>query len=88
MGRKENPVVRDVPAVGRLADFQRAWRATAGLTYEDLAHATGWSAATLRNAASGRRPPRRDVGGTPSPTAPDPIRRPSTCGGRPATTSG
>lgn len=61
MGRKENPVVRDVPAVGRLADFQRAWRATAGLTYEDLAHATGWSASTLGNAASGRRPPRRDV---------------------------
>ncbi|MFJ8086312.1 helix-turn-helix domain-containing protein [Streptomyces sp. NPDC096205] len=61
MGRTENPVVRKVPAVGRLADFQRTWRATAGLTYEDLARATGWSAATLRNAASGRRPPRRDV---------------------------
>lgn len=61
MGRKENPVVRDVPAVGRLADFQRTWRAAAGLTYEDLAHATGWSAAALRNAASGHRPPRRDV---------------------------
>ncbi|WDO11280.1 helix-turn-helix domain-containing protein (plasmid) [Streptomyces murinus] len=61
VGRTENPVVRKVPAVSRLADFQRTWRATAGLTYEDLARATGWSAATLRNAASGRRPPSRDV---------------------------
>ena len=53
--------MREVPAVGRLADFQRTWRTTAGLTYEELARATGWSAATLRDAASGRRPPRRDV---------------------------
>ncbi|MEU9788097.1 helix-turn-helix transcriptional regulator [Streptomyces phaeochromogenes] len=50
-----------MPAVGRLADFQQTWRETAGLIYDDLAEATGWSASTLRNAASGQRPPRQDV---------------------------
>ncbi|WP_406274910.1 helix-turn-helix domain-containing protein [Actinacidiphila glaucinigra] len=73
MGRTENPVDRTIAAVADLADYQRTLRAAAGLTYTELASATGVPATTLRRAASGRCVPDVNVvlaavtacGGTP-----------------------
>ncbi|TFE38555.1 XRE family transcriptional regulator [Streptomyces sp. ICN441] len=53
MGRKEKPVKATIVEVGKLAYFQREWRRRAGLSYDELAKATGVSATTLRSAASG-----------------------------------
>lgn len=61
VGRRENPVVRDIAEVGTLADFQREWRLKSGLSYDQLAKATGESATTLRRAASGACVPPRKV---------------------------
>ncbi|WP_281291168.1 helix-turn-helix domain-containing protein [Streptomyces montanus] len=61
VGRRENPVVRDIAEVGTLADFQREWRHKAGLSYDQLAKATGESPTTLRRAASGTCVPPRKV---------------------------
>ncbi|MEU0187067.1 helix-turn-helix transcriptional regulator [Streptomyces sp. NPDC006207] len=57
MGRTTKPVVSTIPAVGKLADYQRQLRARAGLTYDQLAALTGLSATTLRDAANGKKPP-------------------------------
>ncbi|MFJ3728858.1 helix-turn-helix domain-containing protein [Streptomyces sp. NPDC090045] len=57
MGRPELPVDHTDPARGRLAAELRRLRAAARLTYDELAAATGVSAATLKRAASGRSVP-------------------------------
>ncbi|MER8062763.1 MULTISPECIES: helix-turn-helix transcriptional regulator [unclassified Streptomyces] len=57
MGRRENPVDFTVRRRGDLAALLRRHRATAGLTYQQLAVLTGLSAATLKRAASGRTLP-------------------------------
>ncbi|MFD6917755.1 helix-turn-helix domain-containing protein [Streptomyces virginiae] len=57
MGRRELPVDHSVPARGELAVVLRELRSAAGLTYDELAAATGVSAATLKRAASGRSVP-------------------------------
>ncbi|MFE0631566.1 helix-turn-helix domain-containing protein [Streptomyces sp. NPDC058864] len=61
MGRPENPVIRTIPAVGKLADYQRDCRTRAGLTYDQLAAVTGLTPTTLRRAASGAIVPPLDV---------------------------
>ncbi|MFF7647125.1 helix-turn-helix domain-containing protein [Streptomyces canus] len=63
MGRPEKPVDRSVPARAELADFLRALKADAGLTYERMATASGGapSKATLERAASGRSVPAWDT---------------------------
>lgn len=63
VGRPEKPVDRSVPACAELADFLRALKAEAGLTYERMATATGGapSKATLERAASGRSVPAWDT---------------------------
>ncbi|MGW6217863.1 helix-turn-helix domain-containing protein [Streptomyces sp. NPDC055109] len=54
MGRRENPVNRTVPARAALADFLRARRDQAGLTYQQMASQGGSvSAATFERATSG-----------------------------------
>ncbi|MFJ9351039.1 helix-turn-helix domain-containing protein [Streptomyces sp. NPDC101237] len=54
-GRPEKPVDRTVPARAKLADFLRARKAAAGLTYEEMAKNVGGmpSKATFERAASG-----------------------------------
>ncbi|MER6288562.1 helix-turn-helix domain-containing protein [Streptomyces sviceus] len=59
MGRRENPVDHSRPARGRLAEYLRSWRGSAGLTYEELAGRTGLSPATLKRAACGTTVPKR-----------------------------
>ncbi|MFJ5552503.1 helix-turn-helix domain-containing protein [Streptomyces sp. NPDC093225] len=61
MGRPEKPVDRAVPERAQLAEWLRARRQESGLTYDELATATGLSAATLKRAASGRDLPRRET---------------------------
>ncbi|WP_167459268.1 helix-turn-helix domain-containing protein [Streptomyces dengpaensis] len=54
MGRRENPVDRTVPARATLADFLRARRHQAQMTYQQMARrSTSVSAATFERAASG-----------------------------------
>lgn len=53
--------MRDIAEVGTLADLQREWRHKAGLSYDQLAKATGESPTTLRRAASGTCVPPRKV---------------------------
>ncbi|MFF5257065.1 helix-turn-helix domain-containing protein [Streptomyces leeuwenhoekii] len=53
MGRRENPVDHSRPARGRLAEYLRLQRQSAGMTYQELAWLTGLSPATLKRAASG-----------------------------------
>ncbi|MGW7513759.1 hypothetical protein ACWGJ0_39375 [Streptomyces massasporeus] len=59
MGRPEKPVDRTVRERAELADFLRGLKATAGMTYEQLAKMTNGapSKATLERAASGRSVP-------------------------------
>ncbi|MFI8392899.1 helix-turn-helix domain-containing protein [Streptomyces sp. NPDC085540] len=57
MGRPELPVDHTIPARGELAAELRRLRAAARLTYDELAAATGVSAATLKRAASGQSVP-------------------------------
>ncbi|PWJ02054.1 hypothetical protein DKG34_40840 [Streptomyces sp. NWU49] len=74
MGRRENPVDHSRPARGRLAQYLRAQRESAGMTYQELAHHTGLSPATLKRAASGTVVPKHTTveayvegcGGTPA----------------------
>lgn len=54
MGRRENPVDRTVPEKAKLADFLRARRHNAQMTYKQMAaRSTVVSAATFERAASG-----------------------------------
>ncbi|MGW3202364.1 hypothetical protein ACWDBD_49355 [Streptomyces sp. NPDC001118] len=54
MGRRENPVDRTVPETAKLADFLRARRHNAQMTYKQMAaRSTVVSAATFERAASG-----------------------------------
>ncbi|MFD8145459.1 IclR family transcriptional regulator C-terminal domain-containing protein [Streptomyces sp. NPDC059708] len=57
MGRIERPVDLTYPDRAALAVLLRGARDRAALTYAELAHQTGISAATLKRAASGRRIP-------------------------------
>ncbi|AZM92783.1 IclR family transcriptional regulator C-terminal domain-containing protein [Streptomyces sp. W1SF4] len=57
MGRPESPVDRTDPDRSALAVLLRRARGRAALTYRELAHRTGISAATLQRAAAGRRVP-------------------------------
>jgi transcriptional regulator with XRE-family HTH domain len=57
MARPEAPIDYTVPELGRLAEHLRAMRSAARLTYADLASSTGYSAATLKRAASGKSLP-------------------------------
>ncbi|WP_149561528.1 helix-turn-helix domain-containing protein [Streptomyces cacaoi] len=59
MGRPERPLTTS-PNV-RLAQWLRTQRRRAGLTYQQLARQTSWSASTLSRAADGRRTPRWPV---------------------------
>ncbi|MFC5959033.1 helix-turn-helix domain-containing protein [Streptomyces pratens] len=62
MGRRENPIDRTVPARAGLADFLRARRQLAELTYRQMAaHSGAVSAATLERAASGTVVPAWDT---------------------------
>lgn len=54
MGRPEAPIDYTMPERGELAEQLRAMRHVAGLSYEELAARTQWSAAHLKRAASGR----------------------------------
>ncbi|MGW2965273.1 helix-turn-helix domain-containing protein [Streptomyces sp. NPDC001220] len=58
-GRPEKPVDRTVPARAKLADFLRARKAAAGLTYEEMANNVGGmpSKATFERAAAGTSVP-------------------------------
>ncbi|MCF3131667.1 helix-turn-helix domain-containing protein [Streptomyces olivochromogenes] len=57
MARPEAPVDHTVPELGRFAEHLRAMRHAAHLTYRDLASHMGYSAATLKRAASGKSLP-------------------------------
>ncbi|MFD5588824.1 helix-turn-helix domain-containing protein [Streptomyces sp. NPDC127063] len=61
MGRPEKPVDHTVAALGRLAEHLRAMRRAAGVTYDELAQRTNYSAAQLKRAASGAKLPTSDV---------------------------
>ncbi|MGW1563378.1 helix-turn-helix domain-containing protein [Streptomyces sp. NPDC002144] len=62
MGRTENPVDRSVPERAKLADFLRARRHTAAMTYQQMAVRSGrGSAATFERAASGTVVPSWDT---------------------------
>ncbi|MFD8851860.1 helix-turn-helix domain-containing protein [Streptomyces sp. NPDC059604] len=61
MGRKENPVDYTVGERGALAEQLREIRHNAGLTYDELAAATGLSPATLKRACSGTTTPKAEV---------------------------
>ncbi|GAA3776608.1 multiprotein-bridging factor 1 family protein [Streptomyces phyllanthi] len=58
MGRRENPIGQCGRTLRSLAAWLRAGREAAGLTYEQLAARTEFSADTLARAASGRSVPR------------------------------
>ncbi|MDQ0904371.1 transcriptional regulator with XRE-family HTH domain [Streptomyces canus] len=57
MARPETPVDHTIPELGQLAELLRSLRRKAGLTYTELAARSGYSAATLKRAASGRTLP-------------------------------
>jgi len=59
-GRREQPLVTDGPLSQFAAELRRM-RERAGLTYNQLAEKAGLSAATLRAAAGGTRPPTWEV---------------------------
>ncbi|MGW1258690.1 helix-turn-helix domain-containing protein [Streptomyces sp. NPDC002513] len=58
MGRRENPIGQCSRTLYSLAAWLRAGREAAGLTYEQLAEHTEFSADTLARAASGRSVPK------------------------------
>ncbi|MGX5185479.1 helix-turn-helix domain-containing protein [Streptomyces avermitilis] len=58
MGRRENPIGQCGRSLHSLAAWLRAGREAAGLSYEQLAARTEFSADTLARAASGRSVPR------------------------------
>ncbi|MFI1726410.1 helix-turn-helix domain-containing protein [Streptomyces sp. NPDC020489] len=57
MGRRENPIAQCSKSLQALAAWLRAGRTEAGLTYDQLATRTEFSADTLARAASGRSVP-------------------------------
>ncbi|MGP4009871.1 helix-turn-helix domain-containing protein [Streptomyces sp. 4N124] len=57
MGRRENPIGQCSRSLHALATWLRAGRETAGLTYDQVASRTEYSADTLARAASGRSVP-------------------------------
>ncbi|MFD5559062.1 helix-turn-helix domain-containing protein [Kitasatospora griseola] len=57
MGRRENPIEADEPALGRLAAWLREQREQAGLTYREIADRTNYHHTTLQRAAKGQRLP-------------------------------
>ncbi|MFE0477028.1 helix-turn-helix domain-containing protein [Streptomyces sp. NPDC058947] len=59
MGRRENPIGACGKALQILASWLRARRQEAGLTFEQLAARTDYSADTLSRAASGSKVPKR-----------------------------
>ncbi|MEV4192000.1 helix-turn-helix domain-containing protein [Streptomyces toxytricini] len=61
MGRTENPVDFSIRARGQLANFLRAHREAANITFDELARRTGLSSATLKRAASGKKTPTKSV---------------------------
>lgn len=58
MGRRENPIGECSKTLNALASWLRARRESAGLSYEQLAARSKYSAATLTRAASGRSVPK------------------------------
>ncbi|MFD3484965.1 helix-turn-helix domain-containing protein [Streptomyces sp. NPDC058665] len=59
MGRRENPIGECSKTLNALVSWLRARREGAGLSYEQLAARSKYSAATLTRAASGRGVPKR-----------------------------
>ncbi|MFF7130480.1 helix-turn-helix domain-containing protein [Streptomyces sp. NPDC008240] len=57
MARPEASIDHTVPELGRLASHLRSMRHAAGLRYADLADRSGYSAAALKRAASGKSLP-------------------------------